>query len=92
MNDDLQRNVAADEMAVSFLVEILLVDYFKKFRPEDREAMAATIIATGQRTDHFSGLDLDDTMAEALADVTVRMHEALVGIVSRALARLRDVN
>jgi hypothetical protein len=88
MNDEAFRNVAADSMAQGFVVEILLSQYLKQFAGDSREEVCRSLISTGQRTEHFAGLAKDEETAELFADVVVRMHAALEGLVSRAAARL----
>jgi len=89
LDDDVLRNVMADQMACSMLVEILLVQYLNRFStPEDRLEIVEAIRRSGRKTDHFAGRASTEALAELLADVTVRMHSALDGYLERALARL----
>lgn len=87
MTEDQIRRVAAENMALSYLVEILLSRYLKPLDGPLREDLAKTIISNGQRIDQFFGVAKSETDAELLADVAVKMHEALETIVRRALAR-----
>ena len=88
MTEDQIRQVAADQMAVGFIVEILLKEYLKSFPPEQRGEIAQTIIKTGERTDAFTNVVKDDFEAEAFADVVVLSHGKVQGYVERALARI----
>jgi hypothetical protein len=88
MDEEAIRNVFADEMACGFLVELLLTDYLKRMPEPIRPGLVAAMRQTGRRIDHYAGLAKDERTAELLADVTVRMHDALDGYLDRALARL----
>ena len=80
------RNVAADNMALGF---ILLAKHLKSFPPRERSVLVETLKKQGRETDHLQGLTRgDEAMSELLADVVVRMHEALDGYVARAFVRI----
>ena len=83
------RNIAADNMALGFIVEILLAKYLKSFPPRERSVLVESIKQTGRETNHLRGVtEGDEAMSELLADVVVRMHGALDGYVARAFARI----
>lgn len=87
MDEEMLRNIAADNMAQGFIVELLLADHLKKFGPF-RDNLAQHIFTVGQRTDHYFGLAKDDATAEVFSDVVIRMHASLEGYLERALGRL----
>lgn len=88
MDDQHLRNIAADQMAVGFIVELLLVDKLKSWPDEIRARLVQTLRDAARRTDQLAGTASNDHEAEVLADVTVRMHIAMDGYIDRALARL----
>ncbi len=87
MTEDQLRNLAADSMAQGFILELLLVDYLKKFG-QFKFATAKSILDAGQRTDGYTGLVKDIGEAEVFSDVVVRMHQSLDEYVGRALKRI----
>lgn len=88
-DEEMFRNVAADSMAQGFIIEILLAHYLGEMPPDDRLAIVESLTKTGKRTDHFAGLIKDDDRAaEKFADVVVKMHEALDGLIYRAVRRV----
>jgi hypothetical protein len=89
MTEDQIRNVAADQMAQSFIVEILLSRYFRAHPREMWEPLGEQLVQSGSRTDHFTGLVKNDEEAEVFADVVVKMHDALQDYVVRALQRAK---
>jgi hypothetical protein len=90
MNEEHMRRVAAENMALSYLVEILLSRYLKPLESPFREELAKVIISNGQRIDQFFGVAQSETDAELLSDIAVKMHETLETIVGRALARSKN--
>lgn len=88
-DEEMFRNIAADSMAQGFVVEILLAAYLKELLPADRIATVKAIEETGKKTAHFAGLTKDDERAaEKFADIVVKMHAALDGLLLRAVRRV----
>jgi hypothetical protein len=89
MEEEAFRNVAADTMALGFIVEILLSRYFKSFPPEDRASLAASMKKTAREIGHLHGATKgNEALSELLADVVVRMQPMLDRYVARALERI----
>ena len=87
MDDEALRNLAAHDMALGYVVEILLSRYLSP-AGEFREGLARSIVDNGKRYDQFFGLAKTEAEAELLSDIAVRMHGQLEELVNRALARL----
>jgi hypothetical protein len=88
-DEEMFRNVAADSMAQGFVVEILLAAYLKPLLPQDRVAALKAIEEMGKKTGHFTDLAKDDDRAaEKFADVVIKMHAALDGLLYRAARRV----
>ena len=87
MTEEQIRCVAAENMALSYLVEILLSRYLGPLDSPLREQLAKTIISNGKDTSQFFGVAQSETDAELLSDLAVKMHEVLETIVVRALDR-----
>ena len=82
------RNALGDLMAIGFLVELLVADYLQRTSEPLRDRLVAAIRAAGKETSELAGLAADEEAAELLADITVRMHDAIDGYLDRALERI----
>lgn len=87
MTEEQLRNVAADQMASAFIVEILLSRYIKSHPRETWFDLCETLVKSAQKTDHFTAIIKTEEEAEVFADVVVKMHDAIEGYTKRALAR-----
>jgi hypothetical protein len=82
------RNALGDLMAIGFLVELLVADYLQRSPEALRDELVEAIRSAGKETSQLAGLAPNEEAAELLADITVRMHDALDGYLDRALERL----
>ena len=89
MDEDQLRNIAADQMAQGFILEILLSRYFKSHPEEMWDDLGKLMVAGAKRTDHFTNVVKTDAEAEVFADVVVKMHQSIQTYVDRGLGRAR---
>jgi hypothetical protein len=89
MHEEYFRNVVADQIAQSFMLEVLLARYLRSHPPEMWEEIANLLTAVGQRTDHLTGMVKTDEEAEFLSDVVIRSRAHFQNYAERALHRAR---
>lgn len=88
MNDTQRRNITADSLAKSIIVDFLLVDYLKR-NGGNRHFMAREIKDFANSSLSHELLDLDISFDPDAADIYARVDRMVDGYVSRAL--MRDV-
>lgn len=80
--------IAADNMATSFIVEILLARYLSAFPPEERAEVVASLKRTAAVTKDF-GTDDNAHLQVLLSDAAVLLPQKLSELIDRALSRLK---
>ena len=81
------ERIAVDNMALGFIVEILLSQYLKSFPAEIRSNAADLLKKAARKTDGL-GTDEDPHMTVLLSDVVVALPKRFDGYVDRALDRV----
>ncbi len=91
MTEEELENLAADSMAQSVILEYLLSVHLRACA-ERRYDIARALLNAGERTEHFSALQLTEEQAATFSSVVVKMHAALDVYVGRALKRFDDAD
>lgn len=85
--DEAFRELSASVFAQGFLIELLLARYLKLAGDEGVAELAGAIQRSSLDTTALSGVAKDESDAEFLADVTIKMQQVCEGMIDRAVFR-----